>query len=446
MAEWPVLPVLGKSEPRLLGMSRVTRRRGLDRMGGMPSFSLRRREFVTATALAMLPFAGTPASALTPSAPRSAKRLRLRLPEPTGPLTIGTVSLRLVDRTRRDPWMPSLPYRELMISVWYPALAPGRGQRLAPYMESGAARAFDAQAPHGIPSGTVDWAGTHTHAYREAPADPRGGRRPVVLYSPGAGDPRSWGTVLVEELAGRGYVVVTVDHTYESPGVQFPDGSVRTNEVLFEEFARAEHEGTVPALLEKVLRTRVADARFVVDRLGALPDRLSDVLDLRRVGMAGQSGGGFTAAQSMYEDRRIHVGIDLDGTLEFNQEPNGTNLSPVARRGLDRPFLLMGREGSDHATTEPSWAEFWSHGTGWRRDLTLRGSRHQTYTDLAAVMPQTGLGQDVVEQAIGTIDPARAVATIRACVTSCFDRWLRGRDDHLLDGPSPRLPDVSFVR
>ncbi|MDO0938888.1 hypothetical protein QQY66_46920 [Streptomyces sp. DG2A-72] len=351
-----------------------------------------------------------------------------------------------MDRTRPDPWIPSLPYRELMISVWYPALAPGRGHDLAPYMERGAAQAFDAQSPHRIPAGTVDWTGTRTHASREAPADPRGGRRPVVLYSPGAGDPRSWGTVLVEELASQGFVVVTVDHTYESPGVQFPDGSVRTNEVLFEEFARAQREGTVPALLEKTLRVRVADARFVVDQLGALPHGMSDVLDLRRVGMAGQSGGGFTAAQSMYEDRRIHVGIDLDGTLEFNQEPNGTNLSPVARHGLDRPFLLMGREGSDHAGTEPSWAAFWSHSTGWRRDLTLRGSRHQTYTDLAAVMPQTGLGQDVVEEAIGTIEPARAVATVRACVTSFFDRWLRGRDDHLLDGPSPRLPDVSFVQ
>ncbi|WP_307840790.1 hypothetical protein [Streptomyces sp. GESEQ-4] len=354
------------------------------------------------------------------------------------------MSRRLVDRTRPDPWIPSRPFRELMISVWYPALAPGRGHGLAPYMERGAAQAFDAQSPHRIPSGTVDWAGTRTHAYREAPADPRGGRRPVVLYSPGAGDPRGWGTVLVEELAGQGFVVVTLDHTYESPGVQFPDGSVRTNEVLLEEFARARREGTVPALLEKTLRVRVADTRFVVDQLGALPYGLSDVLDLRRIGMAGQSAGGFTAAQSMYEDRRIHAGVDLDGTLEFNQEPNGTHLSPVARHGLGRPFLLMGREGSDH-TTEPSWAAFWSHSTGWRRDLTLRGSRHQTYTDLATVMPQTGLGRDVVEETIGTIDPARAVATVRACVTSFFDRWLRGRDDHLLDGPSPRLPDVSFV-
>jgi hypothetical protein len=36
-------------------------------------------------------------------------------------------------------------------------------------------------------------------------------------------------------------------------------------------------------------------------------------------------------------------------------------------------------------------------------------------------------------------------AAQRAYVTSFFDRWLRGRDDHLLDGPSPRYPDVVFV-
>jgi hypothetical protein len=76
----------------------------------------------------------------------------------------------------------------------------------------------------------------------------------------------------------------------------------------------------------------------------------------------------------------------------------------------------------------------------------LRGSKHQTYTDLAAIMPQTGLPRNVIEDAIGTTDPARAVAVVRAYVTSFFDRWLRHRDDHLLDGPSPRYPEVAFVR
>jgi dienelactone hydrolase len=313
-------------------------------------------------------------------------------------------------------------------------------------MEPGAAAAFDeVGAPgHGIPAGRVDWAAIRTHARKGAPVDTRGGRRPVVLYSPGSGDPRVWGTALVEELASRGYVVVTIDHTYESPGVQFPDGSVRTNEPVLTAFARAAQEGAVPALLEKLLRVRVDDTRFVLDQLAALPGRLSRIVDPHRVGMFGQSAGGITAAQGMYEDPRIKAGIDLDGTLEYNQEPNGTNLMPVARGGLDRPFLLMGRHGSDH-TSEPSWRAFWSNSDGWLRDLTLTGSRHQTYTDLAAILPQTGVGRAVIERRIGTIVPARAVAAQRAYVVSFFDRWLRGHDDHLLDGPSPCYPEVMFV-
>lgn len=369
---------------------------------------------------------------------------RVSLPAPSGRHEIGTVSLRLVDHSRPDPWVASVPYRELMVSVWYPAL-PSR-HPLARYMPPGAAEQFDTWgAPgHGIPPHRVDWAATLTHARERAPVDPRGGRRPVVVYSPGSGDPRAWGTVLVEELASRGYVVVTIDHTHEAAGVQFPDGSVTGNEPVRTAFAQADQNGTAPQLLEKILRVRVADTRFVLDRLTTLPGALSQVVDPGRVGMVGQSAGGITAAQGMFEDRRITAGIDLDGTLEFNREPNGTNLMPVAVHGLDRPFLLMGREGSDH-TTEPSWRAFWSHSTGWRRDLTVRGSRHQTYTDLVAILPQAGVAPEVVTRKIGTVDPVRAVAAQRAYLTSFFDRWLRDCDDHLLDGPSPRYPEVVFV-
>jgi hypothetical protein len=266
----------------------------------------------------------------------------------------------------------------------------------------------------------------------------------VVLYSPGSADPRAWGTVLVEELASRGYVVVSVDHTYESPAVQFPDGSVRGNEPALTELAQAVRDDTVPAWLEKILQTRIADTRFVLDRLATLPGGLSHVVDPHRVGMFGQSAGGIAAAQGMFEDQRIKAGIDLDGTLEYNREPNGTNLMPVALHGLDRPFLLMGRQGSDHVT-EPSWRAFWAHSRGWHRDLTLRNSKHQTYTDLTAIMPQTGLPADIVERHVGTVDPVRAVVAQRAYITSFFDRWLRSRDDHLMDGPSPCYPEVTFV-
>ncbi|MGW0531799.1 alpha/beta hydrolase family protein [Streptomyces sp. NPDC003032] len=398
-----------------------------------------------ATATLSLP---APAAA-APRAPATAAAARL--PAPTGPYATGTVSARLVDRSRHDPWVPSQPYRELMISVWYPA-APasasgsgsGEGHPRARYMAPGAAARWDATSPHGIPKGALDFAALRTHAREGAPADTRGGRRPVLVYAAGAGDPRTWGTALVEEMASRGYVVVTVDHTYENPGVQFPDGSVKDDGPLREALAEAKRNGTMSALLKKTLDVRVADSRFVLDRLGSLPHGLSAVVDRRRVGMFGHSAGGIAAAQTMYEDRRVKAGIDLDGTLEFNPEPNGTNLMPVARHGLDRPFLLMGREGSDR-TTEPSWREFWSHSTGWKRNLTLRGSRHQTYTDLTALLPRAGVDRATVEEHIGTVVPARAVTAQRAYVVSFFDRWLKGEDDGLLAAPSKRYPEVGFA-
>jgi hypothetical protein len=371
--------------------------------------------------------------------------VRVSLPPPSGPHEIGTVSLRLVDRSRPDPWVPSQPYRELMVSAWYPTTRT-HGYRLAAHMSSGAAAVFGEKRAPGfrIPPGSVDWAATRTHAYEGAPVDRRGGRVPVLVYSPGSGDPRTWGTALVEEMASRGYLVLTIDHTFESPAVEFPDGSVVGNEPMLAEFQEAVANGTVPAVLKKMLDVRLADARFLLDRLPFLPLGLAAAADTDRVGFFGQSAGGILAAEGMHEDLRIKVGVDLDGTLEYNQEPNGTNLMPVAVHGLDRPFMLMGRHGSDH-TTEPSWRAFWTNSDGWRRDLTLLRSKHQSYTDLESIMPQTGLPQDVVHQQIGTADPTRAVAALRAHVGSFFDRWLRDRDDHLLDGPSPHYPEIAFV-
>jgi hypothetical protein len=54
--------------------------------------------------------------------------------------------------------------------------------------------------------------------------------------------------------------------------------------------------------------------------------------------------------------------------------------------------------------------------------------------------------QQLAHLDIGTIDPARAVPAEEAYLSAFFDRWLRGHDNHLLDGPSPRYPEFTFVR
>lgn len=384
------------------------------------------------------------------AASREAGLVRLVLPRPSGPHTIGTVCRRLVDTSRPDPWNASQPYRELMVSIRYPA-RDAAAYPTAPQMLPGEAAGFGAlNNLSDVPSGKVDWSATRTHAHEGAPVDRRGGPYPVVCYSPGLGDPRSFGTTLCDDLASRGYIVVAIDHTYDATAVQFPGGRVEST-VLPAEFDKAyPDEERITALLRKVLAVRVADTRFVLDELaGALPRDLCGALDLERIGMFGQSGGGFAALQTMHDDPRIMAGANLDGVLAYVQnDSDPRNPSSVATDGLDRPFLLMGKDGSD-LTSVASWGALWRHSRGWHRGLALRGAEHATYTDAEALIPQIarrlGLPQQTVTKNIGTIAPIPAIAAERAYLAAFFDRWLRGRDDEgLLDGPSDRYPEARF--
>jgi DNA-binding Lrp family transcriptional regulator len=260
--------------------------------------------------------------AVSAPAASAAEGLTLTLPPPTGRYAVGESSFRLVDGTRPDPWVPAQPYRELMISVFHPAV---HGPASPVANQFPAAVAAVAGGNLGLPAGLVDWASTKTHSVRDAAMAP--GRFPVVLYSPGAGDPRDWNVSLVEDLASRGFVVVTVDHTGDGPAVQFPDGHVTGNGPLLAAWDEAYRTGTTPAFFRKLMDARTADTSLVLDRLASLPGGLDAGMDLRRIGMFGQSGGGFTAANMMYTDPRIkavprpHAGSMLAAFMAVDGAP-----------------------------------------------------------------------------------------------------------------------------
>jgi dienelactone hydrolase len=390
-------------------------------------------------------------AAASPAASSGGGLLHLALLAPTGPYPVGVHTLRVEDRSRPDPWgVAPDGHRELMITVRYPARsAPGHPP--APYLLPGEAAAFTSMNNFtGIPADRVDWTATRTHGSVDAPVARHGGPWPVVLHSPGVADPRALGSTLCEELASHGYVVVSVDHTYEPGGVEFPGGRVE-HSVLPAELAKAGSDpGRTTALLRKVTAVRVADVRSVLDALPkVLPRFLRGMPDLFRVGMAGHSAGGFTAFQTMHDDARIKAAVNFDGVLAYVQEDSDPgHLSTVAEDGLDRPFLLVGKDGDDLGT-EPAWASLWAHSTGWHQGLTLRGAAHATYTDTGTFVPQIaarlGLPRSTVTANIGTLAPGRAVDAQRACLTAFFGRRLYGRDDGgLLDGPSRRLPEARF--
>ncbi|MEU8686266.1 alpha/beta hydrolase [Streptomyces sp. NPDC048611] len=392
-------------------------------------------------AAAMLLAGGGVARAQT-GKPRSTKDLTLRLPAPTGPYRIGVTTLFLVDHARRDPW-EALPVREVMATVFYPARTVS-GYPVAPQMTRGAAERLPFIDPlfhEGLPVKGVNWAATRTHAHTGAPA--QAVRRPVLLYSPGGGDPRTLGTGIAEELAGRGYVVVTVDHPGDGSEVEFPRaraGRKRVRETVFRGDPR-----TDPALFRTVIDTRIADIRFVLDQLEALaagqnpdaagrplPQHLDRALDLRRVGIYGHSAGGTTAAEAMYEDRRIHAAINLEGFLDHPPESPGQEgrLFPIAQYGTDhRPLLLLGTDGFPHQKElERSWSAMLARSPGCTSRRELDHAAHWVFTDYAALAPQlqaAGLmtaGNRI--KLIGALDPAVSIPLVRHHVHAFFARHL----------------------
>ncbi|MET8564172.1 lipase [Streptomyces flaveolus] len=362
-----------------------------------------------------------------PTAAHAAAATELRLAGPTGPAPVGAVELHLVDGTRTDPW--SGRPRELMATVTYPAVDV-RDRPLLPWLPPGAERALKARY-----GGVLDsYVLPRTHAADRAPARP--GRRPVLLYSPGAAEDRTFNTLVVEELVSWGYAVVTVDHPYDSGEVEFPDGRV----VL------SQGSGDADAIAAAVA-VRAADLRFVLDSLAVLvrggnpdagrrrlPRGLRGALDLTRVGAFGHSRGGAAAAAVMDLDPRVRAGADLDGSVS----------GPVLQRGLDRPFLLVDTAVHDGLDKDASWRELWRNLRGWRRCLRLADAGHHCFTDLVALAPQLPPGLPLQ---VGTIPADRAVAAVRATVRAFFDLQLRGRPDtgHLLDGSAPRYPEIGYI-
>jgi dienelactone hydrolase len=354
-----------------------------------------------------------------------------------------------------------------MISVWYPAVTAG-SYPPTPWIPQRAGALFLSQLVGSLPStgGLTPPGGkppTVPLPSVQLPVTPaRQGAPvlsvstyPVVLYQPGFGDVRELGTGLVSDLASRGYVVVTMDETYEAAEVEFPGGRVVTP-----------RPNQSPA--DSV---RIADTRFVLDELarlasGANPDAehrtlppgLSHALDLAKIGMFGHSLGGASAAKAMAADTRILAGINLDGSMFLANPALHQDIAKLsaqlAMQLADRPFMSITHQGHD-TRTDPSLAGFWSHQRGWRRFLTMRSAQHYSYTDLEQLLPQLLSAQVVprqltrarVSEVIGTIDPRRAVAAERAYIAAFFDLHLRGLSsaNRLLSGPSPNYPEIQFL-
>ena len=145
------------------------------------------------------------------------------LPEPRGPYSVGTEMVYL--QSDRDEVITEDPgdRRERMLKIWYPSRADVSDMKGERYIDRGSRAGFATK--YGLPPATFNYLDrVETYAYPDIAAANE--RFPILIFSHGYGSKATGYYALLTELASQGYVIVNMNHTYESLGVTYPDGRI----------------------------------------------------------------------------------------------------------------------------------------------------------------------------------------------------------------------------
>jgi predicted dienelactone hydrolase len=375
------------------------------------------------------------------------------LPAPTGHYEVGRVSFDCVDRKRAEIYSSDpQDRRQLVVWAWYPA-APGAGAERAAYLP-------EPWAPTGQFLG-LDTAGLRSHAVADAPVAGDQPTYPVLVLSP-SGFPPLLLAAIGEELASHGYVVLGVNHTYETGVTALADG--RTIPVNPD--AQAGALGPQSGPYEERFRQRAAvcdykaaDLASVAEQLGGpdgAPRPLAGRVDLTRMGAFGHSFGGNAALEWCRHDRHCLAAVNLDGAL----------WTDVGRVGLNRPVLQVLAE---HPEFAHSGAEAVAAGIatdaagydaekaitfdGWRTvhqkgrpsyTVQVQGATHLSFMDVP-FLPLKGDSPARAMLAATRIAPQRMWRITCDLLLSFFATHLRQAGiPSVLAGPSDDYPELSF--
>jgi Platelet-activating factor acetylhydrolase, isoform II len=394
------------------------------------------------------------------------------LPVPSGSFAIGRTGYDWTDQSRPEVLseQPSA-HRELMVYVWYPAAPSDSRGTLSPYLPGAPAIDKSAQADRSKPS---SWAlivsgKIQTHIFENATMASTPSRFPLLVFSQGGGMPSFFYTSQIEELVSHGYIVASIEHTYENGAVVFPDGRVITNSLKSVSHFGPPPTGTSKEDWQKQFHVweqqRVdvwaGDIQFVLDQLKRFDEDqtkgapFSRRIDFSRVGAFGHSIGGNAVARACELDPRIKACANEDGYVD----PDGPIVLYDGARLPKQPFLFIQaaikRPTDEELTSWHFTREQFDHmiaglqagttkelesctGGSYQVVLDLPGFEHSSFTDLPLL-------QHVVSPADETND-LRSLQLVRSYLLAFFDKYFRGAKEPLLDIDTAKDPAVNIRR
>lgn len=242
-----------------------------------------------------------------------------RLSAPSGPYTVGTIVAALERPAETGN-------RQLMLKIWYPARkAQGQAEGLWADLQG------MTDIPWGMRKALAYLSRVATHSHAGADYDAAAGPARVLIYNHSFVSWASENSLLVEELASRGYVVVAVRHRgqmaeYEALDAQTEDAARKQDAALQKQLSEAGSREARAQLSQKlaeigtastIARRRSADSRFLADRLmtvlAAVPGFPRETPD--HYGAIGFSLGGAVSTSLCVGDPRCRAVVNIDGGI-----------------------------------------------------------------------------------------------------------------------------------
>lgn len=365
------------------------------------------------------------------------------LPKPNGTFEVGVGIMELIDESRLQLFAPTVHHRKFMVSLFYPVNS-HKPTTPVNYMPPETAAFEDGSAYNGLvsPNGTFEklalqLAGKSLQTLGTPDF-------PIVLFSPGQATTRLFYSVIAQKIASSGYLVITIDAPYDVDIVEYSDGSVALiNHTIA--------DNPTAANIDLAVSARAEDASFVLDQLrnasviSQLIPGSSQGLNVSKVAMFGHSLGGAATAAVMLNDSRIAGGLAMDGAL----------FGPVVQKGLDRPFMLMAAtnhtRANDSNADDPanSWFDIWPNLRGWKLDIRLSNSLHNTFSDLPIVLETLGIVPNATTASnllVTDLNGSRALKIVTTYVAAFLDMVLKCKPSPLLQGPVAVFPEMTFER
>lgn len=358
------------------------------------------------------------------------------LPEPSGIFSVGTQMVYV--QTEQDEIISKDPAdkRELMLKIWYPSEADVSSFKGETYLDHASRSGFAMK--YGLPPGALQYLDrVETHAYSEIPIADKS--FPVLIFSHGYGSKAHGYYGLLTEIASRGYIIINMNHSYESLGVTFPDGSITYFDYDFQNEIASETMTVIQPVIDAFKDSLSYEERHPIVRKatlnyfeGSIQDRwaedmiltldllekwnteglLKDKLDLDKIGVFGHSVGGGSAGKVAMKDDRVKAAVNLDG-IQWGNKIDSTYHIPYLYVSADWP--------AEHEDINSHVYKFKS--TDYFYETKLLKSGHPNFMDIPFMIPVQSLA------GTGEIDPYLGTEIVTKLVSTFFDRHLKNAKD-----------------